>query len=97
MKILHISDIHYKKKHQPVETGYLSVFNSITSPILNLEKGLKKINLDQISIILICGDLTEEGSIEDYVQLKVYLDEMFEMVPYVVTANSGRTVRPFRN
>lgn len=85
MRILHISDLHYKKQYQPVKKGYLSIFNSMTSPITNLEKGLKKINLDQISLVLICGDLTEKGSIDDYVQLKMHLDEMFTEIPYIVT------------
>lgn len=88
MEFLHISDLHYRKRYPDVTDGYQSIFREMTSPLVHLKNGLKKIDLDRLMFVLISGDLTEHGELEDYQELKTHLDGLFGTVPYIVTAGN---------
>lgn len=85
MEFLHISDLHYKKRYPIVKNGYASIFNKMTSPIDMLISGFKQIKCENLSFVLISGDLTENGMEEDYKELKNKLDVLFYGIPYIVT------------
>ena len=85
MKFLQISDLHYRIHYPKADQGYLSIFSQMTSPLENIRRGLEQVPLHELDFILICGDLTENGTEEDYRHLKSELEGMFGSVPYVVT------------
>lgn len=88
MEFLHISDLHYRREYPFAKEGYRSIFREMTSPLVHLREGLKKIDLQKLRFILISGDLTEDGEREDYLELKKELDRLFGSVPYIVTAGN---------
>lgn len=85
MKFLHITDIHFLREYPKAESGYLSIFNEMTSPIEQLKQGLKAIELREIEAVLVTGDLTECGDEGDYKQLKADLKALFGEIPMIVT------------
>lgn len=88
MEFLHISDLHFRIRYPRVSEGYASIFRDMASPLELLERGLERIDLSRVSFILVSGDLTEHGCLEDYQQLRKRLGELFGGVPYVVTAGN---------
>lgn len=77
MRILHISDIHYRNKF-----SNNNVYESILS---NMDSSLSKLNklpLNDVDCICITGDLCDEGSAKDYQMLKGYFDKL--KIPYFV-------------
>ena len=95
MEFLHISDLHYRIQYPAAETGYLSIFMNMPSPLEQLKKGLEKVCPEQLSFILISGDLTEDGAEEDYRELKRQLDQIFGRIPYVVTPGNHDNLDAF--
>lgn len=78
LKILHISDIHYKNKYSNPDNSYEEILYKMRNPILNLKDCLKTVNLNEIDLIIISGDLCDSGSIEDYQTLKKIIDKLFK-------------------
>lgn len=87
MRLLHISDIHYRIQYKACQDGYGSIFRNMTSPLVFLNRcceHLKAAGTD-IDGVLISGDLVEDGGEQDYRALKEKLAEIFPNVPIVVT------------
>ncbi|MGL4337427.1 MAG: metallophosphoesterase family protein [Turicibacter sp.] len=82
MKFLHLTDIHFLINYPQEKSGYHSLFNTMTFPIEQLTKGLKKVN--DFDAVLITGDLTESGTKADYAQLKSDLVRLLGDTPIVV-------------
>lgn len=81
MRILYCSDFHYQIKYPHAEKGYKSIFNKVE----NIEKRISEVlGRKDIDLILIGGDLCEDGSIADYKRLKEMIDENIQ-VPYLLT------------
>lgn len=95
MEFLHISDLHYRIQYPTAETGYLSIFKEMLSPLEQLKKGLAMITPKHLSFILISGDLTEDGDERDYRELKRHLDQLFGPIPYVVTLGNHDNFEAF--
>lgn len=95
MVFLHISDIHFLREYTKAESGYNSIFNNMTSPILQLEKVLEKVDKDTLDFIIITGDLVESGTSEDYKSLKEKLDNIFGSTPYIVTLGNHDNKKEF--
>ena len=70
MRFLHLSDIHFLREYPSAEKGYNSIFNNMTSPLIQIRRSLEKIDLSKIDFVIITGDLVESGTYEDYVILK---------------------------
>lgn len=85
MDFLHISDLHYRNHYPSAETGYLSIFKRMTPPLEILRRGLELVDLQRLSFVLICGDLTEYGEQADYEALKEGLHNLFGPLPCIVT------------
>ena len=52
MMFLHLSDIHFLRRYPRVEKGYNSIFNCMTSPLIQIKNSLNKINLSEIDFII---------------------------------------------
>ena len=81
-KILHVSDIHYRREYPTADSGYYSIFNKMRSPLLHLQQVLNSICLAEIGLVVVTGDLTEGGGPEDYRQLKQELKKMLGEIPF---------------
>lgn len=97
MKILHISDIHYCKAYEPCEKGYKAVLYRMQSPLIPLDYCLTKAleEYPEIDCLLISGDLTEDGSAEDYAQLKAFIEKKMGNIPVVVTLGNHDNKKSF--
>ena len=96
MRFLQLSDLHFRKEYIQAESGYLSVFKHMTSPLTQLERLLHEDTLRQIDFALVCGDLTERGTPEDYPRLKMRLDRVFEGIPYLAVPGNHDDSTLFR-
>ena len=85
MRFLHLSDIHFLREYPSAEKGYNSIFNNMTSPLIQIRKSLEKIDLSKIDFVIITGDLVESGTYEDYVILKSELEKLLGNTPYILT------------
>lgn len=79
MKVLHLSDIHYRKNYTN-KNKYESMLLSMDSTLERLQKFMKTI--DKVDCIVITGDLCDDGTCDDYTELKTYLDSL--SIPYVL-------------
>ena len=85
MRFLHLSDIHFLREYPSAEKGYNSIFNNMTSPLIQIRRSLEKIDLSKIDFVIITGDLVESGTYEDYVILKSELEKLLDNTPYILT------------
>ena len=53
MRFLHLSDIHFLREYPSAEKGYNSIFNNMTSPLIQIRKSLEKIDLSKIDFVII--------------------------------------------
>lgn len=103
MKILHLSDIHFRRDLGTAEilpwrssdSAYLRMLSHMENPLIFLDECLEKA-LHGINLVVITGDLTEDGSKEDYTFLKKHLDEKISGIPLVVTLGNHDSKENFR-
>ena len=81
MRILFVSDFHYLDKYPKTIEGYKSIFNNIDNSLLTLKDILKNNDYD---ILLIGGDLSEDGMVKDYQSIKDTIDK-YNHKPYLIT------------
>jgi len=96
MKLLHISDLHFREHYRKAQSGYLSVVYRMTSPLVHLEKCFTSVDLGTIDGVVISGDLTENGSAQDYRHLKSFLDRNLNSKPVFLTLGNHDNKHAFR-
>lgn len=101
MRLLHISDIHYRKRYEfgNEESSYQYIFRNMTPPVELLDRCMALLGheeKEQLDGILVSGDLTENGAAEDYVQLRKELESRFPGIPIVVTLGNHDDKAAFR-
>lgn len=67
MKLLYVSDIHHLNNYPKKENGYLSIFKNMDSNLNTLVKILDK---EKFDLLVVGGDLCEDGSYLDYLSVK---------------------------
>ncbi len=85
MKVLHLSDLHFRIQYPMADSGYNSIFNNITPLEKQLDLLINKINLTEIEVIVITGDITEDGNPSDYKAAKQLLLNKFGNIPILIT------------
>ncbi len=90
MRILHISDIHYRQQFSNLNT-YESILSNMDSCLSKLDVLLSEVK--NIDCIVITGDLCDDGSSNDYLTLKNYLDSI--KIPYFVTLGNHDNKQEF--
>lgn len=103
MKILHLSDIHFRRElgtsdilpWRSSDNGYLRMLSYMRNPLIFLDECLEKA-LNGIDLIVVTGDLTENGCEEDYSFLRKHLEEKTHGIPLVVTLGNHDNKDNFR-
>lgn len=99
MNILHISDIHFRSvyEHDEDEEGYKEMLCCMQSPLIPLEYCLKKVlEKEKIDLLIISGDLTENGEKTDYKLLKQYIESIAKGTKMIVTLGNHDNKANFR-
>lgn len=81
MQILYVSDFHHLNEYPQAESGYKAVFNEMDNTLEELKKILTAHTYD---LLVIGGDLCEDGAVSDYAAVKKVLDQYNEQ-PYLIT------------
>lgn len=86
MKILQLSDLHYRSHYLPATTGYQAMLTKMENPLTYLDRAIEKAKeMTAIDLVLLTGDLTEDGQIADYRFLHEYFTKKFPDTPVMVT------------
>lgn len=97
MNILHVSDIHYRKHYATQTEGYLGMLGRMRNPLIPLtaciERAQEKMRID---LLIISGDLTEDGCPADYAQLKQKIQQLIGDIPMIVTLGNHDIKEHFR-
>ncbi len=87
MKILHISDVHFCISYRSPQNPYETMLEKMTNPRKHLETCLKKaLENHQPDLLVITGDLSDEGTAKDYRQLRQIICNLVgEKQPVLIT------------
>lgn len=97
MNILHLSDIHFRRHYEACQDGYKGMLAQMQSPLIPLEKCLDRVKSQtEIDLIIISGDLTEDGEVADYQFLKEWLHERIGDKEMIVTLGNHDIKSNFR-
>ncbi|MDD2958337.1 MAG: metallophosphoesterase [Lachnospiraceae bacterium] len=97
MNVLHISDIHFRRQYEQGD-NYKNILCTMQNPLLSLEICLlhmKKMKRTP-DLIIITGDLTDDGEAEDYKMLRLFFQEKIPDIPIVVTMGNHDNKAGFR-
>lgn len=97
MNILHISDIHFRRNYEPYKDGYKGMLYHMQSPLIALKYCIERAKeKGVIDLLVISGDLTEDGEKEDYSFLKKQIEELIGDTQIVVTLGNHDRKDNFR-
>ena len=103
MYILHLSDIHYRRDfgkgfRNANGDGYQNMLSAMQNPTVFLDECLDRVAGDRetVDLVVVTGDLTEDGNAEDYRSLKHHIRERIGDVPLVVTLGNHDNKQSFR-
>lgn len=86
MNLLHISDIHFRRQYPDCQEGYQGMLAAMQNPLIPLTECLRHAQQRAtIDLVVISGDLTEDGDVEDYRYLKEQLRRLLGDVEMIVT------------
>ena len=76
MEVLQISDIHFRLQYEKKQDGYGKMLCQMRNPLEKLDFCLEKAFSAHpgISLVLISGDLCEDGEAADYEALRKFLE-----------------------
>ncbi|WP_291290978.1 metallophosphoesterase [Enterococcus sp.] len=97
MNLLHISDIHFRRQYPDCQEGYQGMLAAMQNPLIPLEECIRHAQQrGNIDLVVISGDLTEDGEVEDYRFLKEWLHERLGEVEMIVTLGNHDIKSHFR-
>lgn len=103
MYLLHLSDIHYRREFgcgSRVATGdqYQDMLYAMQNPKVFLDDCLRRVTAgkEKIDLVVITGDLTEDGTAEDYRILQSHIKKWTGDIPVVVTLGNHDNKQSFR-
>lgn len=86
MNLLHISDIHYRSFYSDGPSEYENMLSQMDDPMYFLQESLKEaLSEQEIDVVLITGDLTEDGNATEYRILKHQIEELVGDRPVIIT------------
>lgn len=98
MQILHISDIHFRVQYEAAQDGYASVLYRMTNPLILLDRCLEQAFSEHpgIGLLMITGDLCDDGGAADYEALRAYLERNLGGIPIIATTGNHDRKEEFR-
>ena len=101
MKLLHISDLHYRTNYDTgsESSSYQSALQRMMPPLCKLDDCLEKLGEDTVKTldgVLISGDLCDGGSSADYEALRIGLETRFSEIPLIITLGNHDDSTAFR-
>ena len=99
MQILHISDIHFRVQYETAQEGYASVLYRMTNPLELLDRCLERAFSEHpgIKLLMITGDLCDDGKAEDYEVLRTWLTKNLRGIKMIVTPGNHDRKAEFRS
>ncbi len=99
MQILHISDIHFRVQYEAAQEGYASVLYRMTNPLELLDRCLERAFSEHpgIKLLMITGDLCDDGKAEDYEVLRTWLTKNLRGIKMIVTPGNHDRKAEFRS
>ncbi len=87
MEVLQISDIHFRLQYEKKQDGYGKMLCQMRNPLEKLDFCLEKAFSAHpgISLVLISGDLCEDGEAADYEALRKFLERHLGKIPMEIT------------
>lgn len=92
MKFLHLSDLHYSSNYQNKGDNLNEVLLAMDNPLKQLNSIVNKNK--QYDFVLVTGDICEFGTVEEYQEVKSYLEKMFNC-PIIGTAGNHDNIENF--
>ena len=85
MRLLHLSDPHYRVCYPPSQEEYLHILASAPPLSRRLEVCRRRMGHAPADGILLTGDLTDYGGEEDFRSLRALVESVFPGIPLAVT------------
>ena len=76
IRIIHISDLHYQTNYNKLNCFYKELMPQLLSPFVIIDELLKEYDKN-VDLLIVSGDLCENGSVDDYRMVKKQLEERF--------------------
>lgn len=95
VRFLHLSDLHFRKSYE--DWGFQGLLKKLPNPLEYLEKCLKTEKKQGLDFVLLTGDLSHDGTKEDYAALRDALDALLEGIPWVALPGNHDSRAPFRS
>lgn len=92
MKFLHISDLHYSNDYQNKGGSFNQVYTKMTNPLIQLKSVINQ--NEKYDFILVTGDICEYGTVQEYKEVKSYLEKLFNC-PVIGTAGNHDNIDNF--
>ena len=96
MRILHLTDLHYRETYPPSDQEYLRLLAACPPLSRRLELCARRLGTETPDGILLTGDLTDYGTPEDFASLKTEISRVFPGVPVAVTPGNHDGKPAFR-
>ncbi len=92
MKFLHISDLHYSNDYQNKCGPFNEVFIKMTNPLEQIKSLIRQNK--KYDFILVTGDICEFGTVQEYREVKNFLEDLF-MCPVIGTPGNHDNIENF--
>lgn len=79
-RFLHLSDLHFRIRYEP--WGFQNLLSSLPDSLKNLMLCLKKEKEQGLNFVLLTGDLSHDGTKEDYEALRSTLNRILDGIPW---------------
>ncbi len=83
--ILQLSDLHFRRSYEGLKGQYGQLLRQMTSPLLQAERLLAPSLVSPPDVVVLTGDLTEQGEAADFAALKQWLQVTLPGVPFIAT------------
>lgn len=81
IRVVHLSDLHFRRQYE--EWGFQSLLSKLPDALENLNTCLEQEKKRGMDLVLLTGDLSHDGTPEDYAILRETLDRILGGIPWI--------------